>query len=51
MFHIYETEKKERKDRQSVTSCISNMKQLKSADLTYHKIILVINVGFLVTNS
>lgn len=36
MFHIYETEKKERKDRQSVTSCKSNMKQLKSADLTYH---------------
>lgn len=43
--------KKEREDRQAVTSCKSNMKQLKSADLTYHKIILVINVGFLVTNS
>lgn len=27
---------KKRKDRQSVTSCKSNMKQLKSADLTDH---------------
>lgn len=35
-FSIYIYNRKKKKDRQSVTSFKSNMKQLKSADLTDH---------------